>query len=89
MHNTSSFDTTLSHPIPSHHIPSYPIPYVPLYVKQIKLLIVKATLVYRDKLRALTKWLHCLNRRLGSCCVKTPKIGSNAPDFVCFSVKIS
>ncbi len=23
------------------------------------------------------------------CCVKTPKIGSNAPDFVCFSVKMS
>jgi hypothetical protein len=26
---------------------------------------------------------------IDACCVKTPKIGSNAPDFVCFSVKMS
>ena len=46
-----------------------------------------------NKTNEMAPLLYCrlsiLNLGYASCCVKTPKIGSNAPDFVCFSVKMS
>jgi hypothetical protein len=61
--------------IPSHPIPSHTFLFMSSKLSYFLLKILNMiTLVYRDKLIALTKWLHCLNRLLGRLTLKKAKL---------------